>query len=1719
MSDEEAAAAAAAEAEAADGADGEGLAPEGEAVEGAAAEGEAGEVAPAPDAEPAEPPPPPPPPKPIQRTLALLKPDVCGRPWLEQFVSKVPPAEGEEVPDGAEDKWAPNAEMRAPDAATAILERIRKAGFTIVKQKRVHLSKAEAEDFYGEHAGKPFFDKLTGFMSSGTTMALVLEKEDGIAAWRAMMGPTNSLRARDEAEAAHPLNEELWALRALFGTDGTRNATHGSDSVFSAAREIAFFFPEKEVRQTSLALAWPSVTASSGACDAIAAALEAADFFVLARRVVAVPQAVAEVLVAAEGLQSEEEASAAVALLTSGPCEAFVVERVGAVPRLQRLVGPPPAVARGSAPASLRARFASDAGAGADAQQALGDLRVSAAPSADALRDVIMPALFPAPLPMQRTLCVIKPGTAEAHYRSIVADVLAAGFTILAEARRTLALEEVEDFYGEHAGKPFFPGLCAYMSSGPVVALALAKPNAIRCWRQLMGPTNTAVAKREKPNSLRARYGIDGTRNATHGSDAPSSAARELRFYFGDLAEDREPGSEGSSSSSSSSSAGAGAGAAASGGGASASAYVKHTVVTHAYDTTRRAIVPRTVEHVVVDALSALARARPASSPAEAIRWLGQWMCDNNPRHGVVRAPSSAASGAGPRVEEPDDAEVVSASATAASLSSSSASAAASSSSSAAGAGGAAAASSPALRSYALAPQARTIVFVLGGPGSGKGTQCARIAREFGYTHLSSGDLLRAEVASGSEFGRALEATMRTGGLVDDATVLRLLSQAIEAGERAGASKFLIDGYPRSQRQAIEFERAVGAPALVLAFDAPEAVLEARLLERGRTSGRADDNVESIRQRFATFVSQSAPVIDFYAKLGLVRSVYADRPVDAVWGDVAPLFRPALTWMVGGPGSGRATQADMLAARKTGTVHLSVGALADAAVAAADAVAAGKAAAPPAGSAAATALAIGAELSANRSRGDRAVGASAAVALLRHAIDGRNAVGAYALSDAPKDAETAAALVAAFGKPAAIVQFVVPTEVRLARALHARGDPAPRRAAELRPLLRRAIAAYDEAMAPILARAGVTARLHVVDGNRSAAAVAADVAAALQPDLVFVLGGPGVGKGTQCARIAKEFGYTHLSAGDLLRAEVLRGSAHGALISSSIEAGKLVPENITLDLLRGAVAAAAPRCRRFLIDGFPRDVGQAKAVEASIGAPAQVLFFDAPEDVMVARLLERGRTSGRADDNADAIRKRLHTFSEASLPVVRWYGERGAVRTISSVPPPDAVFASVRPFFEPHVVLVAGRPGAGATTQCARLAADFGFVHISAGDLVRAEIAERAAAAGGAGTIDADTEALAAALKAGAAPPDDLVLALVRDAVAAAAPRRRFLVDGFPASPAQADALPGIFGGQPSAVLLLDAPAAVCKARLQRRGKATAAAVAAIAKATAAKLAAVGGAGGAAAAAKSPVHAAAAAAAARLRSSTPDAPLGARDDDSDAAIDARLAAWEDPAAGAGAALARFREARIVKSFPVAGSGSVDLVTASLRPLFQPQLVVLAGGAGTGRRELAVRAGLELGYATLRVPALLREEAGAGSALSAVITEAMEAKRTVPTEAVVALLRRAVLRSGASRFIVDGFPRVVSAGFPSVHDQVFALEAALGPIKGCVGLVASESVRATRLGASTPGELAAVRAKVTSFAREKMPVLSFFTAVGKAATIDTSAVAPEDVYEAARPFLE
>lgn len=264
--------------------------------------------------------------------------------------------------------------MIKPDAVAAghsqaITDSIEDAGFKILRRRYYMLYPAQAELFYAEHSGKVFFDKLVEFMTSGPIWALEIEGVDGIAEWRKLMGPTNTLAAALDAPES---------LRARFGTDGTKNATHGSDSAESAAREIAFHFP-----------------------------------------------------------------------------------------------------------------------------------------------------------PLETTLAMIKPDAVSAGVAGTIMErIERQGFKIVKKRSYQLTQERAESFYSDHIGKPFFPRLIEFMTSGPIWALALEMPGAIAAWRAMMGPTNSAVAKSTAPTTLRAHFGSDGTMNAVHGSDSPESAAREIELHF-----------------------------------------------------------------------------------------------------------------------------------------------------------------------------------------------------------------------------------------------------------------------------------------------------------------------------------------------------------------------------------------------------------------------------------------------------------------------------------------------------------------------------------------------------------------------------------------------------------------------------------------------------------------------------------------------------------------------------------------------------------------------------------------------------------------------------------------------------------------------------------------------------------------------------------------------------------------------------------------------------------------------------------------------------------------------------------------------------------------------------------------------------------------------------------------------------------------------------------
>ena len=176
-------------------------------------------------------------------------------------------------------------------------------------------------------------------------------------------------------------------------------------------------------------------------------------------------------------------------------------------------------------------------------------------------------------------------------------------------------------------------------------------------------------------------------------------------------------------------------------------------------------------------------------------------------------------------------------------------------------------------------------LLLLAPPGAGKGTQGERLAGHFGIRHLSSGDLLRTEVASGSELGRTVAEHLARGDLVPDDVMEELLrGPLVEAAKEGG---YILDGFPRNlsqAHQAFELARDLGITVnAVIALEAPDDVLRERLLGRGATSGRSDDTDDVIEHRLEVYRQQTRPLIAYYAGRGLLRRIDATPPPDEVF--------------------------------------------------------------------------------------------------------------------------------------------------------------------------------------------------------------------------------------------------------------------------------------------------------------------------------------------------------------------------------------------------------------------------------------------------------------------------------------------------------------------------------------------------------------------------------------------------------------------------------------------------------------------------------------------------------------------------------------------------------------------------------------------------------------------------------------------------------------------
>lgn len=175
--------------------------------------------------------------------------------------------------------------------------------------------------------------------------------------------------------------------------------------------------------------------------------------------------------------------------------------------------------------------------------------------------------------------------------------------------------------------------------------------------------------------------------------------------------------------------------------------------------------------------------------------------------------------------------------------------------------------------------------------------------------------------------------------------------------------------------------------------------------------------------------------------------------------------------------------------------------------------------------------------------------------------------------------------------------------------------------------------------------------------------------------IIWVLGGPGCGKGTQCDKIVAKYGFTHLSTGDLLRNEVKSGSERGKKLNAIMEQGQLVPLDAVLGLLAEAMLVNVTSSKGFLIDGYPRELEQGLTFEKQISECSIILNFEVSPETMTKRLLHRAQTSGRVDDNEETIKKRLDTFSKHSKPVIEHFSNK--CKTINAERDPTEIFKDV----------------------------------------------------------------------------------------------------------------------------------------------------------------------------------------------------------------------------------------------------------------------------------------------------------------------------------------------------------------------------------------------------------------------------------------------------------
>lgn len=180
---------------------------------------------------------------------------------------------------------------------------------------------------------------------------------------------------------------------------------------------------------------------------------------------------------------------------------------------------------------------------------------------------------------------------------------------------------------------------------------------------------------------------------------------------------------------------------------------------------------------------------------------------------------------------------------------------------------------------------------------------------------------------------------------------------------------------------------------------------------------------------------------------------------------------------------------------------------------------------------------------------------------------------------------------------------------------------------------------------------------------------------------IVIFGAPGSGKGTQSDKLIEKYGFKHISTGDVLRDQIKRGTELGKTAKGFIDEGKLIPDELMVNILASVYDSFGKEHAGVIFDGFPRTIPQAEALKKMLAERghkvAAMIELDVPEEELMKRLILRGKQSGRSDDNEETIKKRLNVYHTQTAPLIEWYEKEGIRHHINGLGELDRIFADI----------------------------------------------------------------------------------------------------------------------------------------------------------------------------------------------------------------------------------------------------------------------------------------------------------------------------------------------------------------------------------------------------------------------------------------------------------